>query len=209
MSPRLVLISGPSGSGKTTLARDIERFAGAAVLAADDYYYPTDPAKLSTTDFEHPDAIDHARLGMDAAQLLEGQAVKAPIYGFNECKAVGERLIQASPLVIVEGQFVGLYASLRCLGPFAILLDEAKEVCMDRRVHRDTRELGRCALHTAYRFERQTWPAFSSYLPQLRHSAHLRLQGQTAEGSLRRVADHLSFGSVVPNAPVPFVKRNA
>lgn len=208
MNRQLLLIAGPSCSGKSSLAQCLVSL-GATALTADDYYFETDPSEIEHTNFDLPDAIDHRRLGEDTAQLLLGQEISAPIYGFNVCRPVGTRQVRPSSLIVVEGQYAALYPSLLSLNPTIVLLDESKERCLARRIHRDAQILGRDPHSTTTRFETHTWPIFSSFLPQLRQVAHLRLSETTVESALRSVCDRLALDHLEHDSYPFSVERHA
>ncbi len=81
--PYIIGIGGGSGSGKTTLANDLkaQRPTETLLLHLDDYALPREqlPTLDGQTNFDHPEAINFAKLTSDLHALRAGKQVTATI----------------------------------------------------------------------------------------------------------------------------------
>lgn len=86
-TPFLLLVAGGTASGKTSLVRTVaERHPDCLLLSHDRYYLDVeDPL---THDYDHPDALDTARLVADLALLRAGREAELPVYDFPDRKSV-------------------------------------------------------------------------------------------------------------------------
>src|SRR3989338_10726200 len=85
----IIGIAGPSASGKSLLANTIVNELGSdqVVVISEDAYYK-DLKHLSfeeraKTNFDHPEAFDHALLIDHLKDLREGKSVQIPRYDFS------------------------------------------------------------------------------------------------------------------------------
>src|SRR5689334_12499706 len=102
-----------SGSGKTTLAEAVAEELGAALLRTDDYYRPLDHLTYEERceiNFDHPDAVDGARMADHLRLLLQGQGIEVPDYDFTRhTRGDHVRRIEPNEYVVVEGIFALAY----------------------------------------------------------------------------------------------------
>ncbi len=183
--PLVVGIAGGTASGKTTLARLAAARTGAALVTHDRYYFDAD----ASTNFDHPDALDTARLVTHLDQLRAGEAVHLPVYDFatHRREAVTERL-EPHRLVIVEGILVLAEPALRARFDLAVFVHAAADVRLIRRVRRDIAERGRDLESVLTQYLATVRPMHETFVePSARH-AELVLDG---EGALERELERL------------------
>jgi uridine kinase len=111
---RVLLISGPTSAGKTTFTRRLStqlRVNGLKTvpISLDDYFIDREQSPLDSDgnyDFENIEALDLKLLQHHIAQLINGEAIKAPVYDFASGKRIKKRKtihVGPSEILIIEG----------------------------------------------------------------------------------------------------------
>ncbi len=149
---RIIGIGGGTASGKTTLAsRAVAALGPRALLIAHDRYYRTLPdayrGREVDYNFDHPDALDNARLAADLDALLAGEPVLVPDYDFARCcrrpKSCWTRLDpRGVDRIVVEGILVLAIPELRERFHQTFFVHTPADVRLARRLRRDIRERG-------------------------------------------------------------------
>ena len=148
---RLVIgIAGGSGSGKTTLAQLILERVGKeyiAYLPHDAYYKDLSDLPLNqraAVNFDHPNSLDTDLLTQHIQQLKDGNSIHLPIYDFKTHSRTAEtRLVEARPVIMVEGILIFADRTLRDLLEVKIFVDTDSDIRFIRRLERDISERGR------------------------------------------------------------------
>ncbi|MBP2681798.1 MAG: uridine kinase, partial [Candidatus Krumholzibacteriota bacterium] len=143
-------VAGGSCSGKTTLACELGRRLGeteSACISVDSYYRGLSAAERQDLDrynFDHPDALDHDLLVDHLRGLSRGETIEKPVYDFTTHTRT-ERIEPLGPVrfVIVEGLFPLHWDAVRALLGTKVFIDAPHDVCLSRRLARDTAERGR------------------------------------------------------------------
>jgi uridine kinase len=143
-------VAGGSGSGKTSVARTILEMVGPsriAFLVQDAYYRDVEwrsEEQLRAHNFDHPDSLDTELLIEHLERLRDGRDVEAPVYDFVVHRRRAEtRLVEARPVVLVEGILLFNEPRVRELLDFKIYVDTDADVRLLRRLQRDLTERGR------------------------------------------------------------------
>lgn len=189
-------IAGPSGSGKSHLALALQRaLPGPILISADDYYLdlahlPFDERKR--TDFDQPDAIDHALLASHLAELGCGRSVEAPLYDFSTHTRCGVRRVEPGDPVLVEGLFLLCWPDVLAQIDHTVYVDASPEICLARRIERDVSLRGREEGFVRRQYERTVLPARARYIESGRDLADLVVDGtapvaQAVEAVLARL----------------------
>jgi uridine kinase len=151
--PIIIAISGASGSGKTTVARKMselfQSFGHGVAMLSQDYYYKDqreiDPASRPETNYDQPDAFEHALLIEHLQCLKRRETVHAPIYDYTQhTRNPSEtQTIQPADIIIIEG--ILLFHDLAVVEQFdyKIFIDTPEPECLERRMRRDVEERGR------------------------------------------------------------------
>lgn len=179
---RLVGIAGPSCAGKTELARWLGARLAAPVLNLDHYYIDLAHLPLeerAKTNFDEPAAVDHEAIVHDVAALARGEPVTAPLYDFaTHARARGGERIVPAGLVVVEGLFALYWPELREHFFVKLFVDAPDELCLARRLERDTRERGRTPESVLAQFEATVKPGADRFIRPTRVFADLVLSGE-------------------------------
>jgi uridine kinase len=148
--PFFVAVVGGTGSGKSTI---VKRIAGAMpegsviTLTHDSYYLPRPdlPApERERLNFDHPDALDNARLLDDLVRLSRGESIQIPIYDFStHLRRAETRLVKPAPIVVVEGILLFVAPALRERFDLKLFVDTDADIRILRRMRRDMHERGR------------------------------------------------------------------
>ncbi len=149
MKPYLIGVAGPSGAGKSELSRLMaKRLPGATSLVSLDSYYRPLPhlsyEERCRANFDHPDALDWELIHQHVEAIGRGRAIDEPIYRFDvHARATQTRRVDPTPFVILEGLFALHDPAVRDLLDVRIFVTAPDDVCLARRLARDTVERGR------------------------------------------------------------------
>ncbi len=180
--PILIGIAGCSGSGKTTLARELAAQLEATLFPLDLYYrdlshFPLDSRhKLN---FDHPDSLESELFIEHIRGLADGLTIQRPVYDFaTHSRVLGAfEPIAPARFVIVEGILALHYPELCPLYDFSIYVDAPHDVCLTRRIYRDTRERGRTETSVREQFEATAKPMADLYVVPSQTRATLTVSG--------------------------------
>lgn len=152
MSEKVIIIgiAGPSASGKSLLANTLVNELGSnkvAVISEDSYYKDLTGMpyeKRATINYDHPDALDHDLLIEHLNALQHSQSVEVPIYDYAKHQRRAEtKTIGNYRIIVLEGILLFVEPQLRDLMDIRIFMDTALDICLVRRLTRDTVERGR------------------------------------------------------------------
>ena len=178
---RIILIAGPSSSGKTTFAQRLAiqlRVLGLQPISIslDDYFVDRDRTPLDKhgeVNFEALEAIDLELFNQQLQELVAGHTVEVPAFNFEsgmrEWTGNKKQVKQGHPLIIegIHGLNERLTASIPRENKYKIYISALTQMTIDdhnriqttdtrliRRIVRDNRFRGQCALDTLKR-----WPS--------------------------------------------------
>lgn len=192
---RVVAIAGGSGSCKTTFARKLVAALGpdSAVILSQDSYYRDQSARFDgdggAVNFDHPDALDFALLGMHLRALRSGQAIEVPIYDFaTHTRSRKTEPVQPKAVIIVDGTLVLTQEPLLGLFDHAIFMDMPESVRFERRLKRDVTERGREPDGVKRQFERQVAPMHDQFVqPSCTNASLVIRHGEDHELRIREL----------------------
>lgn len=193
----LVGIAGLSGSGKTLLARRLsESSCDTGVLCTDSYYRDlagVSASERETVNFDAPAALDWDLLLAHLRQLSAGRRVAVPQYDFQSHTRLPDAAwMEPRPTVVLEGLFALSDLRVRLMADLTIFLDAPEEVCLARRIARDTATRGRTEASVRLQWHRDVIPMFRKHVLPARASAGLLVDGQCPpEASARAVLAQL------------------
>ncbi|MFD2166671.1 uridine kinase [Thalassotalea euphylliae] len=154
MKPTLIAVVGASASGKSLFAQTIydellpELGHNAISIIKEDAYY-RDQTHLEMeervkTNYDHPNAFEHELLHDHLLSLIDGNAIESPVY----CYKTHTRIDQTTPvkptqIVLVEGIMLLTNPKLRDVFNIKVYMDTPLDICLLRRIKRDTIERDR------------------------------------------------------------------
>jgi len=210
--PCVIGIAGCSGSGKTTLALELASQLDATLFPLDLYYrdlsvFPLDSRhKLN---FDHPDSLESELILEHVRALAQGKPIQRPVYDFRTHTRVAGayELLVPSRFVIVEGILALHYDELLPLYNVSVYVDAPHEVCLVRRIHRDTHERGRTEQSVREQFQATARPMADLFVLPSAARATLTVDGTEAlDWSVEQVLRHMRDRGLLNSAdadPVP------
>ncbi|MDP9038296.1 MAG: uridine kinase [Acidobacteriota bacterium] len=195
--PLVLAIAGCSGSGKTTLARELAGQLEATLFPLDLYYRDLSRFPLDSRhkrNFDHPDSLESELIVEHVRGLAAGHPIRRPVYDFRtHSRVLGQyETITPARVVIVEGILALHFPDLLPLYSLAIFVNAPHDVCLARRIHRDTRERGRTEQSVREQFHATARPMADLYvIPSARH-AQLTVEGtDSIDWSIEQILEHL------------------
>lgn len=178
--PVFISIVGASCSGKTALAHNIaKRFAGhqVSVIAEDAYYKRQDHLTIEervVTNYDHPNAFDHALLCEHINRLKQGESIECPTYDYvNHNRAEKTVTVNSTPVVIVEGILLYHMELLRNLFSLKLFIDTPLDICLARRIERDVNERGRTVASVLSQYQKTVRPMYQEFVEPSKFYADL------------------------------------
>ena len=186
MEPLIIGIAGPSGAGKSELANALRRSLPepAVILSLDSYYRSLSHMSLEDRaqyNFDHPEALEWPLIVQDVRRIAEGLAIEEPVYLFDQHdRAPVTRRVEPTPFVILEGLFALLHPEIRGMLAAGVFVFAPEEVCLARRIARDTVERGRTRESVVRQYKRTVLPMAREYVLPTRELADLVVSGEDA-----------------------------
>ncbi len=192
-TPFIVGVAGGSGAGKTALCRALAGALGphrVSMLCHDAYYRNRSElpaAERAALNYDVPDALDTPLFVEHLRALRALGSVRPPRYCFVTHRRIGDDgLVEARPVVLVEGILLLHEPQARALLDLAFFLDVPDEVRLARRIARDTAERGRTRRSVLSQFEATVRGAHAAYVEPTKALADLVLYNV---GRVDRVAE--------------------
>jgi uridine kinase len=201
--PILIGIAGCSGSGKTTLARELATQLSATLFPLDFYYrdlahFPLD--SRCKQNFDHPDSLESALFIEHIRILKEGRPIDRPVYDFRTHTRVANTFDRIEPtrFVVVEGIMALHWPELCASYDLAIYVDAPDDLCLTRRIHRDTRERGRTEASVRDQYAAAVKPMADLYVIPSQSRATLTVLGTDAlDWSLQQIFRELRTRNIL------------
>jgi uridine kinase len=197
--PYFIGVAGGSCSGKTTLADELARRLGkrdTAHLSIDSYYIGLSPAAREEIDrynFDDPVALDHELLVCHLRELASGRTVEKPVYDFTmHTRTLRVERVDPVPFVIVEGLVPLYWDAVRAVLKTRVFIEVPHDVCLRRRLARDTHERGRPREEVIRRYNEMARPMYEKYVLPSRRYADVVVDGERpVEESVAAVVRHI------------------
>ena len=167
---KVVALTGGSGSGKSTVLNGLAQhfIPNISILSLDNYYRPKSELPVDEngeTNFDLPEALDHAALLRDIKLLKSGQSVSFETYTYNRDKmAATIETIEPKEWLIVEGLFILHLPEVRELIDVTAFLDASPKTRLERRKKRDLEVRGYSHKEVEYQWENHVRPADIKYI---------------------------------------------
>ncbi|WP_448568870.1 uridine kinase [Thalassotalea ganghwensis] len=149
--PTIIAITGASASGKSLFAQTIYDELlpeigdhGISIIKEDAYYRDQTHLTMEerlTTNYDHPNAFEHELLSQHLKELVGNQIINCPVYCYKTHTRKNELLqIKPTPIVLVEGILLFSNPQLREHFDIKVYMDTPLDICLIRRIQRDTVE---------------------------------------------------------------------
>jgi len=147
----VIAIVGPSASGKSLLAETIYHELlpelspdGISIIKEDAYYRDQSHLTIDVrinTNYDHPKAYEHELLTKHLTSLIGQQPINCPIYCYKTHTRTSETIkIKPTKIILVEGILLLSNPQLRHCFDIKVYMDTPLDICLIRRIERDTKE---------------------------------------------------------------------
>ena len=191
----IIGICGASGSGKSTLAQEIKNSLDCeTVIIGQDCYYKDQSYKpfeeRVVTDYDDPEIFDYQELIEDMNALEAGRPITKKGYDYaNHVRADSDELIQPPDVVILEGIHVFYDRELMDRMSLKVYMHVDPDMCLLRRMLRDTTERGREIEGVAAQYVKTVKPWYDEVISKyIRRADFAVMKG----GRNRRAIDAIS-----------------
>ena len=179
----IIGVAGPSGSGKSSITQELIKHYGAdqcTVISSDNYYKGLGSTSLERRhefNFDHPDSIEFALLEQHLRTLKSGKPVEIPTYDFATSTRKPEKhLVVPTKIIIVEGILVLHPQELSRLFDFKIYVDADSDLCLARRLRRDTAQRGRTVESVLEQYLSTVKPMYEEFVRPSQDTADLVIE---------------------------------
>lgn len=175
INPTVIAITGASASGKSLFAQTIfdELLPelgenGISIIKEDSYY--RDQMNISMeerikTNYDHPNAFEHSLLRNHIQLLTTKNAVNIPVYCYKTHTRLEETIpLLPSPIILVEGILLFCDKDLRDCFDIKIYMDTPLDICLLRRIKRDTVERSRSIDSITEQYTSTVRPMYHQYI---------------------------------------------
>lgn len=169
--PLIVGVAGASASGKSLLAATLKQSLTPdmiQVISEDNYYHDQAHLTMSereATNYDHPNAVEYDLLAEHVDALKSGNAVRMPSYDFSQHTRGKESVaVQPTPIIVVEGIMLFTHLALRDCLDLKFFVDTPLDICLLRRVQRDTLERGRSVESVIEQYKKTVRPGYIDFI---------------------------------------------
>ncbi len=204
----VIAVNGGSASGKTTLADRLCDWLNQSfgpdtcqVLSEDRYYHPQDHLSIEQREalnFDHPESFEHDLLAQHLTHLKQGEPVTIPEYCYKtHTRLQSEMSIEKLPILIVEGIHVLSNTQLLPSFDLKIYVSTPADVCLARRIQRDTKERARTVDSVIEQYMTHVRPMYEAFIKHNEVKADLVIDGhQDLDTMLKATLDSSEFQAV-------------
>ena len=203
MACKVIAISGPSGSGKSTLSAEIQkelhnRNIPISVITEDNYYRRQDHLTIQErieTNYDAPAALEHELLEAHLKALKNGDPIEVPQYCYKSHTRLNDtNCVEPNEILLVEGILLFCDQHLLPLFDIKVYVDTPLDICLLRRIQRDTKERGRHVDDIARQYEQQVKPMFLEHIEPSKANADILVDlTEGHEDALKRVLESLGL----------------
>ena len=180
--PIILAISGASGSGKSLFTQNLqltlEKHGQPVLVLQEDHYYKSQDHILidqrTSTNYDHPDAFEHDLLSQHLQDLSNGKTIDYPSYCYKTHTRLKKAVkVKPAPIIIIEGIMLLTQIQLFDHFKFKVFVDTPLDVCLMRRMLRDTQERGRSLASVATQYEKTVKPMYHKFIRPSKNFADL------------------------------------
>lgn len=147
----VIAIAGASASGKSLFAETIYHELlpelgsdGISIIKEDAYYRDQSNLLIDeriNTNYDHPKAFEHELLSKQLTSLIAQKAIDCPVYCYKTHTRTSETIkVKPTKIILVEGILLLSNPELRNCFDIKVYMDTPLDICLIRRIERDTRE---------------------------------------------------------------------
>lgn len=179
VGPFIIGVTGASASGKTTVCEKIIDGLGdqRCVLISLDWFYYGLPEGINPKhyNFDHPDAFDYSALKETLETMSRRCPVSVPMYNFKKHARDEHNAVEldVADVIIIEGILSFYDPDIRSMMHMKIFVDEDADICLARRISRDTRERGRDVDSILNQYKRFVKPSFEEFIQPTKRYADI------------------------------------
>lgn len=178
--PNVIIgISGPSGSGKSLFSKSVSQnfnLNAEVAIISEDGYYKNRPdltfEERSIQNYDHPNAFEHELLAKHLSDLKSNKVINIPQYNYNTHlrKKETTKIIPCS-VIILEGILLLADTKIRELTDIKIYMDSPLDICLSRRIYRDSVERGRDIASVITQYNNHVRPMYFKFIEPSRKYA--------------------------------------
>jgi uridine kinase len=150
----VIAIAGASASGKSLFAETIYQELltelgsnGISIIKEDAYYREQSHLSMDErvqTNYDHPMAFEHELLCTQLTSLISQQTINCPVYCYKTHTRTQETIsVKPTKIILVEGILLLSNPMLRDCFDIKVYMDTPLDICLIRRIERDTQERDR------------------------------------------------------------------
>ena len=188
-----VIIAGGTCSGKTTLAESLKNQLSkeytVSVIKQDDYFKDLQDVPKIQKGYlmDSPNAFYASEFRQDAELLLRDGAAIVPLYDMAQNKRISKDVpVTCSKVNIFEGLHTITFLE-GLPNALTIFLATPLEICLERRVSRDTKSYGVAQERIKEHFADCIAPIYHSYIAPQMEKAEIKTEGRNLYGTQRDI----------------------
>lgn len=147
----VIAIAGASASGKSLFAETIYQELlpelgpdGISIIKEDSYYRDQSNLSMderSNNNYDHPRAFEHELLSTQLTSLISQKSIDCPVYCYKTHTRTSETItVKPTKIILVEGILLLSNPELRDCFDIKVYMDTPLDICLIRRIERDTQE---------------------------------------------------------------------
>ena len=182
--PLLIGIAGGTGSGKTLVSNRIYEELGSnqvAIIEQDSYYRDHSDIPIddrNNRNFDHPNAFDFELMRHQIEKLMEGKAVKVPVYDYKtHTRKKQRRIVKDHVVIILEGILTLFDPGIRAMMDIKVYIDTPSDTRFIRRLNRDTNERGRDIESVVKQYQESVRPMHEQFVEPTKAYADILIPG--------------------------------
>ena len=182
--PLLIGIAGGTGSGKTLVSNRIYEELGSkqvAIIEQDSYYRDHSDIPIddrNNRNFDHPNAFDFELMRHQIKKLMEGRAVKVPVYDYKtHTRKKQRRTVKDHVVIILEGILTLFDPGIRAMMDIKVYIDTPSDTRFIRRLNRDTNERGRDIDSVVKQYQESVRPMHEQFVEPTKAYADIIIPG--------------------------------
>jgi len=171
----IIAVVGASASGKTLFAETIYQellpelgINGISIIKEDAYYRDQSHLEMNEriqTNYDHPKAFEHELLGTHLNQLVAQQTIDCPVYCYKTHTRTKETtLVKPTKIILVEGILLLSNPQLRECFDIQVYMDTPLDICLIRRIERDTKERDRSLASITHQYLTTVRPMYYQFI---------------------------------------------